>query len=200
VIIAPLRATVAFHKQCHQIQGRDRMSTMIPAYIDGVLTPVEKLSVHERGLKHLAISVFLIADGKILMQRRALSKYHTPGLWANTCCTHPHWGEDTPTAAIRRLDDELGIKGVQLKQRDTVEYRADVPPNLIEHEVADIFVGHCEIDHPITRNPDEAMEIRWMSPNDLRDEIVKTPEIFTPWLKIYIAEHADKIFNSSDFT
>jgi isopentenyl-diphosphate delta-isomerase len=175
------------------------MKTMIPAYVDGVLTPVEKLSVHKRGLKHLAISVFLIADGKILMQRRALSKYHTPGLWANTCCTHPHWGEDTATAAVRRLDDELGITSIQLNQRDTVEYHAEVPPNLIEHEVADIFVGHCETNHKITQNPDEAMDIRWMSVQELQTEIRHSPEIFTPWLKIYIANHADKIFRQSDF-
>jgi isopentenyl-diphosphate delta-isomerase len=175
------------------------MSTMIPAYVDGVLTPVEKLSVHERGLKHLAISVFLIADGKILMQRRALSKYHTPGLWANTCCTHPNWGEDTAKAAIRRLDDELGITGILLEQRGAVEYRADVPPNLIEHEVADIFVGHCAFDHPITRNPDEAMETRWMSRAELNIAITQNPDAFTPWLKIYLAEHADQIFTQADF-
>jgi isopentenyl-diphosphate delta-isomerase len=172
---------------------------MIPAYIDGVLVPVEKLSVHERGLKHLAISVFLISGDKILMQRRALSKYHTPGLWANTCCTHPNWGEDSKTAAVRRLDDELGITDIVLKQRGTVEYRADVPPNLIEHEIADIFVGHCEMDHTITVNPDEAMEIRWMTAPELHEKIKAAPNDFTPWLKIYLAEHADKIFTKGDF-
>ena len=175
------------------------MATMIPAYIDGVLTPVEKLSVHERGLKHLAISVFLIANGKILMQRRALSKYHTPGLWANTCCTHPHWQEDTMTAAVRRLDDELGITNVTLQQRGSIEYRADVPPNLIEHEVADIFVGNCEIDHPITPNPDEVMETQWMSRADLKEAIATSPQSFTPWVKIYMADYADQIFSTNDF-
>lgn len=176
------------------------MHTMIPAYVDNVLTPVEKLEVHERGLKHLAISVFLISGDKILMQRRALSKYHTPGLWANTCCTHPHWDESTSTAAVRRLDDELGITGVSLTKRDTVEYRADVPPNLIEHEIADIFVGHCDADHLIAPNPNEAMDIKWMSLQELRAEISNNPQSFTPWLKIYMAEHADQIFNTSDFT
>jgi len=176
------------------------MDTLIPAYVDGILAPVEKLDVHVRGLKHLAISVFVISNGKILMQRRALSKYHTPGLWANTCCTHPHWDEDTATAAVRRLDQELGIKDIQLTKRDTVEYRADVPPNLIEHEVADIFVGHCQPDHPIAPNPDEAMDIAWMSLDELRRAISEKPETFTPWLKIYMSEHADQIFNAADFT
>ncbi len=175
------------------------MPTMIPAYVDGILTPVEKLAVHQRGLKHLAISVFIIADGKILMQRRALSKYHTPGLWANTCCTHPHWDEDMKTAATRRLIDELGITDIKLTQRGTVEYRADVPPNLIEHEVADIFVGFCAVDHSVTPNPDEAMEIRWMSPSEIKSEIAENPDAFTPWLKIYLADHAGQIFNATDF-
>ena len=175
------------------------MPTMIPAYVNGVLKPVEKLSVHERGLKHLAISVFLIAEGKILMQRRALSKYHTPGLWANTCCTHPHWQEDTMTAAVRRLDDELGITKISLQQRGTIEYRADVPPNLIEHEVADIFVGRCKIDHPIKPNPEEVMETRWMSRGELSDAIASSPSSFTPWVKIYMAEHVDLIFGANDF-
>lgn len=176
------------------------MPTLIPAYVDGVLTPVEKLSVHERGLKHLAISVFVIADGKILMQRRAQSKYHTPGLWANTCCTHPHWGEDTADTAVRRLTDELGIVGVPLAKRGTIEYRAEVPPNLIEHEVADIFVGHCAPDHAVTPNPDEVMEIEWMTQAHLMDLIATTPDAFTPWLKIYMAKHANEIFTSSDFS
>ena len=176
------------------------MEVMIPAYVDGVLTPVEKLSVHEQGLKHLAISVFVIAQSQILMQRRALTKYHTPGLWANTCCTHPHWGEDTLAAAVRRLDDELGITGISLAKRDTVEYRAEVPPNLIEHEIADIFVGHCKIDHPIAPNPDEVFEYRWMSRNEIQYEIHKSPTAFTPWLKIYMANHADQIFNADDFS
>jgi isopentenyl-diphosphate delta-isomerase len=173
---------------------------MIPAYVDGVLTPVEKLSVHEQGLKHPAVSVFVIARGKILMQRRALSKYHTPGLWANTCCTHPHWQEDTMNAAIRRLNDELGMTDIVLEQRGTIEYRADVPPNLVEHEVADIFVGQCETGHTINPNPDEAMEVRWMARDELKQRIAKSPSSFTPWVKIYMAEHADQIFEETDFS
>ena len=65
------------------------MKIMIPAWVDGVLTPVEKLEVHQRGLRHKAISVFILRGTEVLLQRRALEKYHTPGLWANACCTHP---------------------------------------------------------------------------------------------------------------
>ena len=86
---------------------------MIPAWVDGKLTPVEKLEVHQRGLRHKAVSVFVM-DGpdKVLIQRRALGKYHTPGLWANTCCTHPLWNETAADCAVRRLREELGITGL----------------------------------------------------------------------------------------
>ena len=67
------------------------MGIMIPAWIDGELAPVDKLEAHERGLKHKAVSVFVVRGMDILIQRRAMGKYHTPGLWANTCCTHPDW-------------------------------------------------------------------------------------------------------------
>mgnify|MGYP006201404585 CR=1 FL=1 len=76
---------------------------LIPAFVDGRLTPVEKLAVHQRGLRHPAISVFVLRGDAVLMQRRALAKYHTPGLWTNTVCTHPHWGEDAHSAATRRV-------------------------------------------------------------------------------------------------
>ncbi|MEM9778369.1 MAG: NUDIX domain-containing protein, partial [Pseudomonadota bacterium] len=83
------------------------MTQMIPAWVEGELTPVGKLEAHERGLRHPAVSVFVMDGDRILLQQRALSKYHTPGLWANTCCTHPHWGEDPADCANRRLTEEL---------------------------------------------------------------------------------------------
>ena len=88
------------------------MAIMIPTWVNGTLQPFEKLAAHQQGLRHKAVSVFVVDGADILIQRRALCKYHTPGLWANTCCTHPEWDEDPVTCAIRRLDEELGIKGV----------------------------------------------------------------------------------------
>jgi isopentenyl-diphosphate delta-isomerase len=90
------------------------MKIEIPAWVDGKLTPVEKLEAHVKGLRHKAISVFVMRGDQVLLQRRALGKYHTPGLWANTCCTHPFWGEDSETCALRRLDEELGIRKTRL--------------------------------------------------------------------------------------
>ena len=169
---------------------------MIPAWIDGVLTPVEKLEAHEKGLRHKAVSVILMNEGRILLQQRALHKYHTPGQWANTCCTHPHWEEPAYDCAVRRLDDELGITGVPLTFRDQIEYRADVGGGLIEHEVVDIFTGNAPDGMAMTKNPDEVMATRWATLTDLRQEIAATPEVFTPWLRIYIADHSAKIFGA----
>lgn len=169
---------------------------MIPAWVDGSLTPVEKLAVHQRGLRHLAISVFVMRDDMILLQRRALSKYHTPGLWANTCCTHPHWGEDADVCATRRLSQELGITGLTLTHRGQLEYRADVGAGLIEHEVVEVFTAQAGSDMPLDLNPDEVAEVRWITLPDLDAEITANPQVFTPWLRIYMAEHRDTILGT----
>ena len=165
------------------------MAIMVPAWVDGTLQPVEKLAAHARGLRHKAISVFVIAEGKLLLQQRALGKYHTPGLWANTCCTHPQWDEPPKVCAARRLDEELGITGLDLQHRGQVEYRADVGGGLIEHEVVEVFLAHAASDLPITENRDEVMATRWISLSDLHADLAQNPEDFTPWLRIYMAEH-----------
>lgn len=170
------------------------MSIDIPTWVDGTLQPVEKLEAHQRGLRHKAISVFLMRGDKVLLQRRALGKYHTPGLWANTCCTHPFWGEDALTCAQRRLAEELGITGVTLEFRDQVEYRADVGGGLIEHEVVDIFVGEMPDKVEPDPNPDEVMDTIWRPLDSLAAEVFDAPQSFTPWLQIYLRDHSARIF------
>jgi isopentenyl-diphosphate delta-isomerase len=169
---------------------------MIPAWVNGTLTPVEKLEVHQRGLKHKAVSVFVMDGDKVLIQRRALSKYHTPGLWANTCCTHPDWDEPPADCAVRRLREELGITGLYPAHRDRVEYRADVGGGLVEHEVVDLFLADACPGLKVNPNPDEVAEIRWVNLYDLAAEVARWPERFTPWLRIYLAEHKDRIFGA----
>ena len=173
------------------------MTDMIPAWVNGTLTPVEKLEAHQKGIRHKAISVFLMRGDKVLLQRRAMGKYHTPGLWANTCCTHPHWGEAAIDCATRRLDQELGISGIPLVFRDTVEYRADVGGGLIEHEVVDIFVGEMPAGQEPTPNPDEVMDTIWQPLPDLMRAVIDRPSGFTPWLQIYLRDHAGVIFQSA---
>ena len=170
------------------------MKIMIPAWVDGVLTPVEKLEVHQRGLRHKAVSVFVLRGSELLLQRRALGKYHTPGLWANACCTHPHWDEAPDVCAVRRLNEELGIKITDPQFRQTLEYRADVGSDLIEHEVVDLFVVGAGEAIQIVANPDEVMDFEWVEYAKLQQQIIDQPEMFTPWLRIYMADFADEIF------
>lgn len=167
---------------------------MIPAWVDGTLQPVDKLDVHRRGLRHLAVSVFVMEGPRVLIQQRALAKYHTPGLWANTCCTHPHWGEDAGTCAQRRLREELGISGLSMAPAGRVEYRADVGGGLTEHEVVDIFTAEAPPGLAVTPNPAEVMATRWVDLYDLAAEVRRWPDRFTPWLSIYMSDHMDRIF------
>jgi isopentenyl-diphosphate Delta-isomerase len=173
------------------------MTDTIPAWVDGALRPVDKLEVHRRGLRHPAISVFVMDGPRTLIQRRALGKYHTPGLWANACCTHPHWGEDTAACAERRLREELGIDGLALAPRDSVEYRAEVGPGLVEHEVVSLFTAEAPHAMRLAPDPDEVMDVRWITIDALRQQIARRPEAFTPWLQIYLAEHRGQIFGKA---
>jgi len=170
------------------------MNALIPAWIDGDLVAVDKLDVHLRGLRHKAVSVFVMCGDDVLIQRRAMSKYHTPGLWANTCCTHPHWGENAEVCAVRRLDEELGIKAGALIYKNRVEYRADVGNGLVEHELVDVFLWRVSKRIETAPNPDEVMETDWVEISELGRRIARQPKNFTPWLKIYLEEHADQIF------
>jgi isopentenyl-diphosphate delta-isomerase len=173
------------------------MTIMIPAWVNGTLQPVEKLAAHRRGLRHKAVSVFVMDGNRVLIQRRAMGKYHTPGLWANTCCTHPEWGEDATTCATRRLHEELGITGLTCAHRGQVEYRADVGDGLVEHEVVELFLARATADLRIKPNPDEVMDTRWVAADVLAQDVASAPARFTPWLRIYLADHADMIFASA---
>lgn len=161
---------------------------MVPAWVNGVLTPVEKLAVHQRGLRHQAISVFVMAGDKTLLQRRALGKYHTPGLWTNTCCTHPRWNEAPLACATRRLREELGITGLTLHRAGGTEYRAEVGQGLTEHEVVDIFRAEARETLPLAPNPAEVCDTEWISLTDLAQRVQADPARYTPWLRIYLSQ------------
>ncbi len=171
------------------------MSVRIPAWDeDGTLRPVDKLEVHRRGLRHKAISVFVTEGDRVLMQRRALGKYHTPGLWTNTCCTHPHWGEAHLDCATRRLEEEMGITGLPLSHVAEIEYRADVGGGLVEHELVQVYTARAMPDLPVAPDPDEVADTDWISLAALVALIERFPERFTPWLRIYLRDHARTIF------
>jgi len=172
------------------------MTIMIPTWVNGELTPVEKLEAHEKGLRHKAVSVFVLRGNTVLMQQRAMGKYHTPGLWTNTCCTHPEWDESPRDCAVRRLNEELGIMGLEPEHRHHLEYRADVGGGLIEHEVVDVFVAEAPEQMPFSPNPDEVMDVTWLAFSDLARLVEKEPSRFTPWLRIYLRDHSQTIFGA----
>ena len=174
-------------------------AALIPAFVGDQLHPVEKLKVHRLGLRHPAVSVFVTRGDSILIQQRALGKYHTPGLWANTCCTHPHWGEDPMVCATRRLAEELGIAGLPLRPAGVVEYRADVQGGLIEHEVVDIFTAEAPVDLAVTPDPAEVHAVAWMALPELLADVAARPERYTPWLRIYLDRHLQAIFGQTTF-
>ncbi len=164
--------------------------TLIPAWDeDGQLRPMDKLEVHRRGLRHKAVSVFVLEGPRVLLQKRAEGKYHTPGLWTNTCCTHPHWGEDDLNCAYRRLREEMGIDRLLLVPLADLEYRADVGGGLTEHEVVRIFVARARPELAFAPDPEEVAEVAWVDLHDLAARVARHPEAYTPWLRIYLDRH-----------
>ncbi|MEM7289852.1 MAG: isopentenyl-diphosphate Delta-isomerase [Pseudomonadota bacterium] len=160
---------------------------MIPAIDkDGSYYPIEKIEAHISGVLHLALSVFIFDGEELLIQKRAESKYHCGGQWANTCCTHPHMGENMDDAVSRRLDEELGIT-VPVEEKRVVEYSADVGNGLWEHERVHMF--RAQADKRLlaySLNPEEVADIRWINARQLHREIANHPDQFTPWFKIYV--------------
>ena len=173
------------------------MTIMIPTWVNGKLEPFEKLKAHQLGLRHKAVSVFVLRGKAVLIQRRALKKYHTPGLWANSCCTHPEWNESADHCAKRRLREELGITGIYPEQRHNLEYRAEVGNGLVEHEVVDVYVAEADNNMPLYPNPIEVIETDWIDYQDLIQQVKAHPEKFTPWLKIYLKDYAQEIFEQT---
>lgn len=172
------------------------MTELIPAWRGDALVPVDKMEAHRAGLRHKAVSIFVVDGEKVLIQRRAAGKYHSAGLWSNTCCTHPAWGERPEQCAVRRLREELGITGLYPAHADRLEYRADVGEGLVEHEVVDIYLAYARPGMVIAPDPDEVSEVRWIGLYDLAAEVQRHPERFSQWLAIYLAGHMDRIFGA----
>lgn len=140
---------------------------------------MEKQEAHRKGLLHRAFSVFLLDGSKLLIQRRALDKYHCGGLWSNTCCSHPAPGEPVLLAAERRLDEELGIKNARLRELDTFLYRAAFPNGLAEHELDHVLLG--EYSGPVQPDPMEIAQVRWIDLEELQRDLQAFPQWYTPW-------------------
>ncbi len=144
----------------------------------------EKMDIHRAGRLHRAFSVFVFnSKGETLLQRRALDKYHSAGLWTNTCCSHPRVGEETIAGAKRRLKEEMGIE-CELREVDSFVYKTEFE-GLFEHEFDHIFIGIYE-GNPIL-NKNEAHDYLWISMGDLKKEIERSPNKYTSWFKIAVS-------------
>ena len=153
---------------------------------DQKLGLMEKQQAHVAGLLHRAFSVFVFnSKGELMIQQRAASKYHSPTLWTNTCCSHPRDNETYEEAAHRRLQEEMGFD-CELEYKFNFIYKAHLENDLIEHELDHVFIGTFDEDPKL--NPEEVMAYRWVELDDLKKDMRKNPQNYTAWFKI-IFEH-----------
>ena len=141
-----------------------------------------KLEAHQKGVLHRAFSIFIFNNKyELLLQKRAYSKYHSGGLWTNTCCSHPRENEDILDAANRRLIEEMGIE-TSLRKVYEFTYKAELDNDLIEHEFDHVFYGVYNEDPSI--NTDEAEGFKWIDMDSLNEDIKTNGHIYTVWFKI----------------
>lgn len=149
---------------------------------DNELGVMEKIKAHEEGLLHRAFSVFLFnSNGEVLLQQRNKNKYHSGGLWSNTCCSHPRPGESISDAANRRLREEMGMEADLLHAFSFV-YKSDLDNELTEYELDHVFLG--ETNSLPKMNIEEVEDYRYVSIEHLQEDIKNNPDHYTEWLKI----------------
>jgi isopentenyl-diphosphate delta-isomerase len=158
---------------------------------DNELGTMEKMEAHIKGIMHRAFSIFVFnANGELMLHQRALSKYHSPGLWTNTCCSHPRLGETNYEAAHRRLVEEMGFD-TELNEIFSFTYKSDVGQGLTEHEFDHVFIGEYN-DKP-NLNPEEVADYKYMKLKDIEADMEQSPEKYTVWFRIAFKELKDYI-------
>ena len=148
---------------------------------DEVVGYATKEEAHRRGDLHRAFSVFLYHKNRMLIQQRADDKYHSGGLWANTCCSHPIKGESLQEAVKRRLMEEAGIS-CEVREAFSFVYKHEFNKNLYEHEFDHVFLGEYDGEYVI--NPKEVKAFRWIELDELMKELEERPEIYASWFKL----------------
>ncbi|MDY8137904.1 isopentenyl-diphosphate Delta-isomerase [Aquimarina sp. 2201CG5-10] len=149
---------------------------------DEQLGLMPKLEAHEKALLHRAFSVFIMnSNNELMLQQRAHHKYHSPGLWTNTCCSHQRDGESNIEAGVRRLQEEMGFTTI-LKNSISFIYKAPFDNGLTEHEYDHVLIGQYDKEPVI--NEDEVADWKWMPVEDVKKDIAKHPEQYTAWFKI----------------
>ena len=149
---------------------------------DNALGAMDKMEAHQKGLIHRAFSIFIFnSRGEMLLQQRALNKYHSAGLWSNSCCSHPLPGEEVKEAATRRLNEELGFETSLEKIFDFI-YRVSFENGLVENEFDHVFVGHY--DGKVKMNSEEVNDYVFKPMEQIGLELKNKPENYTEWFKI----------------
>lgn len=149
---------------------------------DEAIGVMGKMEAHERGLLHRAFSIFIFnSKGEMLLQQRALDKYHSGGLWTNTCCSHPQPEEEVSVAARRRLKEEMGFE-TQLSKAFVFQYKSGFDNGLTEHEVDHVFTG--QYDGGLEPNPEEVASYSYRSVASIKQSIASEPHLYTSWFKI----------------
>ncbi len=163
---------------------------------DEPIGTMPKMEAHEKAELHRAFSVFVLNDkGEVMLQQRAASKYHSPLLWTNTCCSHQRLGESNVEAGRRRLMEEMGFE-VPLKELFSFIYKAPFDNGLTEHELDHVMVGFYNNDPEI--NKEEVENWKWMELNDIRVDMELHPERYTVWFKIIFERFYDYISKESN--
>lgn len=151
---------------------------------DRPLGTMEKLEAHEKGLLHRAFSLFIVSDEAMLIQRRATAKYHSGGLWANACCSHPGRNADVVDEAIRRAREELGLDPAQLEDRPvevtSFVYRANLGP-VFEYEYDHVLLARASQAVQLTPDPEEVDRVAWVGFDELERRLLEVPDDFAPW-------------------
>ncbi len=152
---------------------------------------MEKIEAHEKALLHRAFSVFIFNDkGELMLQQRAADKYHSPLLWTNTCCSHQKQGESNIDAGKRRLQEEMGFT-TELKEVCSFIYKAPFDNGLTEHEFDHVLIGNYNKEPKL--NPDEAHAYKWISLEEVKADMKKSPEQYTAWFLIIFEKFYDFI-------
>ena len=155
-----------------------------------------KMEAHEKALLHRAFSVFILNDnGEIMLQQRAASKYHSPLLWTNTCCSHQRVGESNLDAGKRRLQEEMGFVA-ELKELFSFIYKAPFDNGLTEHEYDHVMIGNFNTEPKI--NLEEVEAWKWMSPELVKKDIDDNPTEYTVWFKIIFEKFYQHLFNTTE--
>ncbi|HLT51592.1 MAG TPA: isopentenyl-diphosphate Delta-isomerase [Arenibacter sp.] len=159
--------------------------------LDEQIGIMPKMEAHEKALLHRAFSVFIMnGKGETMIQQRAAHKYHSPLLWANTCCSHQRVGETNIEAGKRRLKEEMGIE-TELRELFSFIYEAPFDNGLTEHELDHVMIGYYN-GEPIP-DPDEVAAWKWMKPEDIKRDIAINPNNYSAWFKIIFDKFYDHI-------